>query len=312
MPSFQDWQFPHDKLPDSWPAVPPTEAAQAAECVITRFPWALDRAHIVPTAQAPWFDDNGMSRYGTSVCPSIDDDGNLLWLRRDLHTPTFDAFWFALVPKPVVATTTTTAATATATATTIAYTVHVLVDSQPLFPTFYHDIQLPHLRGVAREFLFARFAQAVFIRVKPFVIVRKRRLIARFVVDGMKEEVIREELSGDALFKAYGGGRTRSASPTKRKRGGEEPSSSVVGQEEEWPPGIVNSDLDEDEDEDEEEGRRGRKRRRTWEGDLGEGIACRDGGGLAEVEVGKWSKPLSSERLSGLPDLSTSVASVDE
>ncbi|KAK3372695.1 hypothetical protein B0H63DRAFT_551562 [Podospora didyma] len=38
VPSFQDWQFPHDKLPDSWPAVAPTEAAQAAQCVITRFP----------------------------------------------------------------------------------------------------------------------------------------------------------------------------------------------------------------------------------------------------------------------------------
>ncbi|KAK0703476.1 hypothetical protein B0T26DRAFT_600418, partial [Lasiosphaeria miniovina] len=209
VPSFQDWQFPHDKLPDSWPAVAPTEAAQAAQCVITRFPWALDSAHIAPTAQTSWFDDNGMSRYGTSVSPSIDDYCNLLWLRRDLHTPTFDAFWFALVPKPVVATATTTA--------TIVYSVHVLVDNQPLFPTFYHDIQVPHLRGAAREFLFARFAQAVRIRVKTFVTARKRRLIARFVVDGMKEEVIREELSGDALFKAYGGGRTRSASPTKRK-----------------------------------------------------------------------------------------------
>ncbi|KAK3682377.1 hypothetical protein B0T22DRAFT_484448 [Podospora appendiculata] len=150
-----------------------------ASNVIFSLPCALDRAHIVPTAQASWFDDNGMSRYGTSVSPSIDDDCNLLWLRRDLHTPTFDAFWFALVPKPVVATATTTITTTTT---------------------------LPHLRGVAREFLFARFAQAVFIRVKPFVTARKRRLIARFVIDGIKEEVIREELSGDALFKAYGGG----------------------------------------------------------------------------------------------------------
>jgi hypothetical protein len=62
------------------------------------------------------------------------------------------------------------------------------------------------------------------------------------IYDGMKEEVILGELTGDALFKAYGSVRTQSARPTRLKRRGEGQSLSAIGQEEEGSPGIVDSD----------------------------------------------------------------------
>lgn len=167
--------------------------------------------------QTAWFDKNGMSRYGRSVYPSIDDDANRLWLRKDMHSSTFDAFRFAFVPKLVAS-----AEETTSSCREVGYVLHILALDQPLFHSFYHDVRL-HLHGVAREYLFARFAQAVFIRVEPFVTAHKRRRIARFVLGPRlsEEEVVTEEVDGDELFQMYsGGGRTRSHSPTKRKRDG--------------------------------------------------------------------------------------------
>ncbi|KAK5997712.1 hypothetical protein PT974_00068 [Cladobotryum mycophilum] len=230
VPSFRDWQFPHQNIPSSWPQLPNAETSSSdGLCTITKFPWALTKAHIVPSAQADWFNKNGMHLYDDSTVPDIDGANNIMILKRDIHD-CFDQFMFALVPKPRIPQLDQTAVDTVSTQsradhrTVTPYTIHVLANNQPLFASLHHDIQLPHLKGVAREYLLARFALAIFIKVKPFINLGYKRRVARFRIENEDRgpEVICEEVDGPELHKQYGGGKSRSASPSKRKRPGAE------------------------------------------------------------------------------------------
>lgn len=173
------------------------------------------RAHIIPAIETAWFKKNDMSRYSNSRYADIDDSKNLFLLRADVHV-CLDAHMFTLIPKLRVS-----KATANTEPTkTHTYTLHVLADSCIQFTETFHNEPLPDLQGVAAEYLFARFAMAIFISIKPFICAGFKRSIARFMVKDETKgaENICEDVGGESLENQYGGGKSRNASPTKRTK----------------------------------------------------------------------------------------------
>lgn len=280
VPSFQDWMFPHHAWhsgPDHghshgdtvncvahWHEPPPILSGR---CIVTQTSGLIQSAHIIPSVDREWFQRNVMSQYGTHH--DIDQSANMIDFRNDIHAA-FDDHWFAIVPKDGD------------------YTIHQLVAAKVSareFADTFHN--LPVLgRGsgpvsgeacVSREFLYARFARAVLLMLKPFVAqsaVRRRVARYRSKSEGNSEaeddlaspRLDVQWLSPEQLHREYSGGGTRSASPSKRKRGS--------GEEEEY---------EEDEDEDDreihrttiddslEEEERGRPRKRRFLGDVDKG-----------------------------------------
>lgn len=126
VPRFEEWQFPHSymgsltwdpkspaqtvdrepqanlperptpiplAIPSSNPFAPPP----SRRCILSNNAYAMQRAHIVPTAQSNWFQSNNMRRYGDNR-QFIHAEQNKVSLRLDLHK-LWDDHVFALVPK---------------------------------------------------------------------------------------------------------------------------------------------------------------------------------------------------------------------
>jgi HNH endonuclease len=205
IPSFQDWEFPHNRIPDSWPQVstsPPTR-----RCAISNFSFSIDGAHLVPQEEALWYQRNDMRRYGDAVLCDIDNSTNIIPLKTDLLR-CFDNRWFAIIPKVMK--------------TTIPhspqYVTHILRrEAVELWPT-YQNIIVQYLDGKARPYLFARFAWAILLQVKPFITDDLPRHVIRIKIsDEDKIEYQKELLSGPQLKAYYGGGGSKGATP-KNKR----------------------------------------------------------------------------------------------
>jgi len=97
-----------------------------------------------------------MNRYGADPLSDIDDFANLLGLRADLHT-IFDARKFAIVPR--------NARLAT----------YILADGAADYWPAYHNVLVQHVHIRSAAHLFARFAWAVLLKVKPFICQGPRR-----------------------------------------------------------------------------------------------------------------------------------------
>ena len=106
----------------------------------------------------------------------------------------FDALWFVFVPG------------AKRSPEDTDYAVFVVPGDRPLFARSFHGYYWPHTSGVAREYLLARFALAVFARMRPFLLAGPKRRLARFVTaeDGNGAQVICEDLEREALVERYG------------------------------------------------------------------------------------------------------------
>ncbi|TLS21104.1 uncharacterized protein PpBr36_10489 [Pyricularia pennisetigena] len=175
--SFQHWRFPHSKLPEPWCRVTLPEygpepdsvgrfGKQAAidcdrSCRITTVNDACETAHLIPYNENNWFVSNGMGQYARRPMAHllIEDERNLIFLRRDLHL-LFDQRRYVFVPKlppppqsPLPSHQQLFRVMAS----------HVLLPEYPQFANMYHNrLTQEPLRGLSLEFLFARFAWAVF------------------------------------------------------------------------------------------------------------------------------------------------------
>ncbi|KAI1506156.1 hypothetical protein F5X99DRAFT_125831 [Biscogniauxia marginata] len=231
VPSFQDWPFPHQDQDDDQNSTPlkgwlrnwhQPNAAITGRCIITQASGLIEAVHLIPDAEREWFERNAMSQYG--VHHDVDQSINKIDLRSDIRKA-FDDHWFTVVPKAG------------------SYAVHLLVAtkiSTREFAEHFHNRpvlqQAPTTTGlprdVPREFLYARFARAVLLLLKPFVAQSAvSRRVARYRVQsqgrpggeaeagGNGPRIHVEWLSSEELRRQYDGGGTRSASPSKRKRG---------------------------------------------------------------------------------------------
>ncbi|KAI0876758.1 hypothetical protein GGS24DRAFT_498566 [Hypoxylon argillaceum] len=184
VPSFGDWQFPHSKLPLEWklPHTLPSQqdinplpmVPETTRCYLTDFRMGINKCHLIPSEKSDWFGINGMAGYASSPTSTINDESNLAILRADFHQ-LFDRRRFAIVPKP-----STTLPNRDSLLSTLptkpqpnALVIHVLEDGKENgeFPDLYQNasIQPKYVGKLSREFLFARFAWALFPLLRPFL-----------------------------------------------------------------------------------------------------------------------------------------------
>ncbi|KAF4624778.1 hypothetical protein G7Y89_g13391 [Cudoniella acicularis] len=208
VPSFQDWQFPHDHMPEFWP---PATTSSTTTCGITKTNFAIDGAYLIPQRERTWYEDNEMSRYGVGLS-DIDNTVNILPLRKDIHY-CFDNRWFVIVPEI------TKIETRSATPS-IQYITHIISrDAAGIWP-IYHNTLVESLHNSSCAYLFARFAWAILFRVKSFVIKGCPRYVIRIHKDEEGNiEYKAEHCTGMMLSSKYSGGGSQAAIPKKRKLG---------------------------------------------------------------------------------------------
>ncbi|KAI0443015.1 hypothetical protein F4803DRAFT_517130 [Xylaria telfairii] len=251
VPSFQDWAFPHQGIP-RWPRLKHTTDSDTTDhrCIITRTAGFINQAHLIPAAEKKWFEINAMSRYGGHR--DINQKQNKITLRHDLYFA-FDTHLFSIVPKNNHY---------------VVHQLHATETSTIEFASVYHNYKVVQQPGnVVPEFLFARFAGAVLMLIKPFIAQAPinryvSRLRARNNENGESDvySMKSEWLSPEQLADQYSGRGTKSASPSKRKRndGGNSENSDTEG---EWYKNNVAVLLD---------GDRERPRKRRWDDQQGQ------------------------------------------
>jgi hypothetical protein len=192
----------------------------------------------------------------------VNDGENIVHMQHNLHS-IWDDNVFALVPKGDT------------------WTIHVLaVPTYPIleFADAWHNVSLRKgaLDGNSEAYLFAKFAQAVFMLLKPFVAYSAvDRYVARLQaqVGEVRHgyEVKKEWLPSSSLISMYGGGGSRSASASSsssRKRSRSQASVDQEDEEDNWydlnvrPGRSWASWASDSEDSELEESRRGRPRKR--------------------------------------------------
>jgi HNH endonuclease len=150
-----------------------------------------------------------MGRYGGELLRNINNSANILPLKVDLHR-CFDKRWFAIIPKSIEI----------PAPYSFQYVTHILLqEAAELWPT-YHNIPVQYLHKKAHYYLFARFAWAILLQVKPFIIAGFSRHVIRIQISG-EDKINREEkfLNGSQLKAYYGGGGSKRATPLNKRSG---------------------------------------------------------------------------------------------
>ncbi|KAK3353740.1 hypothetical protein B0T25DRAFT_220543 [Lasiosphaeria hispida] len=207
VPSFRDWAFPHNRIPEPWLSAthtPPDSSGGVngmSVCSISGFRVPLEAAHIVPKKEQLWWKRNDMNIYRADPLNDIDDFANLLGLRADLHS-IFDARMFAIVPRNSLLAT------------------HVLSPQAADYWPTHHNVPVRHLGINSTPYLFARFAWAILLGVKPFICQGPQRSVIQLQIDDKNMPSYSVEiLNGSQLTSQYGGGGSKDATPLgKRNR----------------------------------------------------------------------------------------------
>lgn len=216
VPSFSQWAFPHAKLPPEWDFtlssssnLPPNPSKSNTTTALTlrygglcRMSFhseACEKAHLCPVSENDWFHSQRMRNYVDDPRKTGDtaiyDVNNVIPLRADLHK-SFDDGKFAFVPKDGE------------------LVVHMLWPSSELSQV-YQNSRLHPMDSVPREYLFTRFAWALFPMLEGFLQDNQERLI---LSTSVKEGPY---LASAAECKALGskkGAQSRNSSQTKRAR----------------------------------------------------------------------------------------------
>lgn len=195
VPTFAEWEFPHDNLPAHWLRIPALNTDNAGHCLLSNAISLLESAHIVPQNQADtkWFDENGMSVYGP-----MNSGANTMKLRVDVHHYFDHKPKFAIVPKYDK------------------LVVHVCsyhsVDAREAIE-LYHNVPVAIL-GQSTCFLLARFAWTIFPLLEGFLWRGVKRQLLRRSEEGYT--IRREDAEG--CTKAWLSAKPHSGSPRKRLR----------------------------------------------------------------------------------------------
>ncbi|KAM3516605.1 hypothetical protein NHJ13051_009754 [Beauveria bassiana] len=207
-PNFQQWRFPGaGALPAPWRSIAMTPRDAATSCILSGR-MRPEKAHVIPQSHDRWYTDNGMSRYSQGAHSVSNSGDNTFRLRADLHR-IFDDRAFTLVPK-----------------LDAEGQQHIVVHffsttSSSDAALVYHNRKVHSIQFVAPEFLFARFALTVFACIKDFILSGERRRIAvvhRGINSSGNPAWVTQEIEMDRAQRhsQYGGGGSRSSSPSKR------------------------------------------------------------------------------------------------
>ncbi|KAH8910885.1 hypothetical protein BR93DRAFT_964724 [Coniochaeta sp. PMI_546] len=201
VPTFREWRFPHNTIPDSWPLLLGPDR-NSTHCAVTKIRSIVDQAHLVPKEEAEWFQENSMAQYGSTLYSDVDNPSNLIPLN-PTHHQAFDKRYWAIVPKPAADGSTS-------------YATHLLSSEfSDMWPQ-HHSIVLPTASFVLlfREYVFARFAWAILMQLKSFLCMGPRRRLIRALADDTGEyQFMIEFLPSQQLQALYSGGGSRNATP---------------------------------------------------------------------------------------------------
>lgn len=207
VPSFQDWEFPHDRIPSSWSRmVPPV--LRDRRCRVTNVSYPLEDAHLVLKEEEVWYRRNEMDRYSYGSFRDINNARNILPLRPDIHI-IFDDRHFVIVPKVTEA-------------GTFQHVTHIISSKVADYWPSHHNTIVQCLSEESQPYLFARFAWAILLQVKHFVTDGQSRAVrirtTTIGIDGVEGvEYKTEFLTGPRLKKEYGGGGSQAATPFKKR-----------------------------------------------------------------------------------------------
>jgi HNH endonuclease len=218
VPTFREWRFPHDELPDSWKRITSVDpdpvdfdrvyvksnltlALQTRDisCRITGCIEGTQVAHLCPQKENDWWYKNFMSRYNMDQENTPEDTSNALLLRADLHIA-FDLPKFVFVPKPF------------SDPEHPQLVTHLLEASTEL-ENLYHNRRLQSMRW-SIETLFTRFAWTIFPLLDSFLTCQQRRRLL------LVNEIVEDSADNDGFVsweKCAQFSKTRSQSPKKRK-----------------------------------------------------------------------------------------------
>jgi hypothetical protein len=140
-------------------------------CCITGFQMGLNGCHLVPKNQGVWWANNEMRLFASSTVGELGDEANQVLLRADVHV-LLDNHHFTIVPKP----------SPSGLSSSHAFATHVLKDDDESreFRDLYHNISLAQtaVDRIRPEFLFVRFAWAIFSHLQTFISSPARRHLA--------------------------------------------------------------------------------------------------------------------------------------
>ncbi|CAN8104850.1 unnamed protein product [Discula destructiva] len=229
VPSFRDWQFPHDRLPREWtqPHIDPSTSSASRtfdRCAITGYLMGTNDCHIVPNNQDIWWASNRMRQYTRHVIGLPKDEANLMKLRADVHM-LFDSHRFTLVPKPSFPSSLPSLPTQSSPtqSPSFAFAVHVLHnDDEALeFCDLYHNVAISQSSADRSrpQFLFARFAWALFSHLQTFLKSPASRYLKVIIPDETgNNNTELKKMNGDELDRHLAHrGVTRSGSKTRKR-----------------------------------------------------------------------------------------------
>lgn len=214
VPSFRTWRYPHDQRIPGWEdlriegegILGSAEAVLARDqaCRMTDSREAIQAAHIIPKAERQWFALNSMPSYclldPTAGASIIDRSSNGILLRSDIHR-LWDTYRLFFVPK------------STGDGTETNLVAHVTATSAELLE-LYHNIPLQELRGISKEYLFARLAYGILRQLRTFLQSGRDRWLVVQENDGTSR-TSQYPASACAQFAEDQGDGRSSRSPTK-------------------------------------------------------------------------------------------------
>ena len=217
-PTFSNWKFPHEMIPDDWKSNPAdandnstksVSAISAAvierdkSCIVSGDRDMLERAHLCPKVETEWFQTNGMRSYNNQGnlfgSAAADDMANAITLRMDIHKA-FDRGHFVIARKKGH------------------WVPHFLNPTYDLGRK-YHQLVLKMNANVASEFLLVRFAWAIFPLVRSLFEHGGERIVKLRQKTNTGGEEVQKVISKEDVADLFekGSSRGRSKTPKKRK-----------------------------------------------------------------------------------------------
>ncbi|EXJ78112.1 hypothetical protein A1O3_09273 [Capronia epimyces CBS 606.96] len=205
-PTFEHWRFPYGKLPPSWQQIPSFKQTSQPNdsnlCRVTQFEEGVEDAHLVPSSERRWFDNNLALYMNSARADALKAPVNMIRLRSDIHT-VFDAKRFAIVPLD---------------GRLIVYCLNYQLGSQ--FADLYHGVEIHQIRASPPvcQFLFARFAYTVFDTLRGFLVLNIPKKLRLFMNNQMETELCNPERCWRFAQYTACQGKSASASASPRKR----------------------------------------------------------------------------------------------
>lgn len=176
----------------------------------------INECHVVPKNQDAWWAANRMRQYTMTTDGGSRDATNIASFRADIHQ-VLDSQKFAIVPKP------SSPSPGSSESASFAFAAHVLESDYEAreFCALYQNVAIAQA-GVARlspEFLFARFAWAVFAHLQTFLDSSiTRRYLAVLVWDGTDRYTEFKQMGGEEWTRYLAArGQPRSGSRTRKR-----------------------------------------------------------------------------------------------